>query len=105
MWEAYLGLHKQGVMGKMTEKRNIKRIISHQYYNSYTFDNDIALMELSSPVNFNQRITPICLPSPSHNFPAGKTVWITGWGATREGGELPPPCCQAFYFIYFLFTF
>ncbi|KAJ8256637.1 hypothetical protein COCON_G00187890 [Conger conger] len=86
VWEAYLGLHKQGEMGEFTEKRNIKRVIDHPYYNSYTFDNDIALMELSSPVSFNKRITPICLPSSSHDFPYGKSVWITGWGATREGG-------------------
>ncbi|KAJ8368669.1 hypothetical protein SKAU_G00086970 [Synaphobranchus kaupii] len=86
VWEAYLGLHKQGLMGKFTVKRDIAQVICHPYYNSYTFDNDIALMELSSPVTFSQRIKPICLPSATHDFPAGKNVWITGWGATREGG-------------------
>ncbi|KAJ8280279.1 hypothetical protein GJAV_G00052680 [Gymnothorax javanicus] len=86
MWEAYLGLHRQGVMGKLTEKRGIKRIIDHPYYNSYTYDNDIALMELDRPVTYNKHIQPICLPSKSHDFPAGKGVFITGWGATREGG-------------------
>ncbi|KAG9348380.1 hypothetical protein JZ751_002115 [Albula glossodonta] len=73
-------------MGKFTVQRNLKQIISHPYYNHYTFDNDIALMELDAPVDFNQNIQPICLPSGSHVFPAGKNVWITGWGATREGG-------------------
>lgn len=68
------------------EKRNLKRIIPHPSYNEYTFDNDIALMELDSPVAFKDTIRPICLPSPSYNFPAGKSVTITGWGATREGG-------------------
>ncbi|KAI1893666.1 hypothetical protein AGOR_G00126050 [Albula goreensis] len=86
MWEAYLGLHKQRQMGKFTVQRNLKQIISHPYYNPHTFDNDIALMELDAPVVFNQNIQPICLPSGSHVFPAGKNVWITGWGATREGG-------------------
>ncbi|XP_053355742.1 ST14 transmembrane serine protease matriptase a [Clarias gariepinus] len=84
-WEVYLGLHTQKQMDK-AEKRNLKRIIPHPSYNEYTFDNDIALMELDSPVAFKDTIRPICLPSPSYNFPAGKSVTITGWGATREGG-------------------
>ncbi|XP_072309091.1 ST14 transmembrane serine protease matriptase a [Eucyclogobius newberryi] len=85
-WEAYLGLHKQRQIGSMVQKRTLKRIIPHPYYNHYTFDNDIALMELESPVTFSDYIKPICLPSPQYVFPTGSTVWITGWGATREGG-------------------
>uniref|UniRef100_A0A4W5KGB2 Peptidase S1 domain-containing protein n=1 Tax=Hucho hucho TaxID=62062 RepID=A0A4W5KGB2_9TELE len=68
-------------------KRNLRQVISHPYYNSYTFDNDMALMELDSPVTFSDYIRPICLPSPQHTFPQGNSVWITGWGATREGGS------------------
>lgn len=85
VWEAYLGLHIQRATGNSV-KRNLKQIISHPNYNSYTFDNDIALMELDSPVTYTDFIRPICLPSPQHVFPTGNTVWITGWGATREGG-------------------
>ena len=87
VWEAYLGLHIQKQFGNKVEKRNLKQIISHPYYNSYTFDYDIALMELDSPVSYSDYIRPICLPAPQHFFAAGNSVWITGWGATREGGE------------------
>ncbi|XP_036392375.1 ST14 transmembrane serine protease matriptase a [Megalops cyprinoides] len=86
VWEAYLGLHIQKQNTKFTVKRNLRRVIAHPYYNHYTFDHDIALMELDSPVTLNEYVMPICLPSPAHEFPAGKSVWITGWGATREGG-------------------
>uniref|UniRef100_A0AAV2J5B7 Suppressor of tumorigenicity 14 protein homolog n=1 Tax=Knipowitschia caucasica TaxID=637954 RepID=A0AAV2J5B7_KNICA len=85
-WEAFLGLHIQQKIGSMVVKRTLKQIIPHPYYNHYTFDSDIALMELSSPVEYSDFIKPICLPSPQHDFPTGSTVWITGWGATREGG-------------------
>ncbi|XP_071352984.1 ST14 transmembrane serine protease matriptase a [Trachinotus anak] len=85
-WEAYLGLHTQRKTGSPVVKKNLKQVISHPNYNAYTFDNDIALMELDSPVTYSDYIRPICLPSPQHDFPAGNTVWITGWGATREGG-------------------
>lgn len=87
VWEAYLGLHIQKQNGKNVQKRNLRQVISHPYYNAYTFDNDIALMELDSPVTFSDYIRPICLPSPQHTFPPGNSVWITGWGATREGGS------------------
>ncbi|CAJ1064970.1 ST14 transmembrane serine protease matriptase a [Xyrichtys novacula] len=85
-WEVYLGLHMQRKIGSAVVKRNLKQVISHPNYNAYTFDNDIALMELDSPITYSDYIRPICLPSPQHDFPTGNTVWITGWGATREGG-------------------
>lgn len=67
----------------------MRRIIAHQDYNPVTYDNDIALMELDANVTLNQYIWPICLPSATYDFPVGCKAWITGWGATREGGELP----------------
>uniref|UniRef100_A0A8C5BMP1 ST14 transmembrane serine protease matriptase a n=1 Tax=Gadus morhua TaxID=8049 RepID=A0A8C5BMP1_GADMO len=85
-WEAYLGLHVQRQTGKTAERRTLKRIIPHPYYNEYTYDNDIALMELSSSVPYSDHIRPICMPAAQHVFPPGHSVWITGWGATREGG-------------------
>lgn len=85
-WEAYLGMHSQQQTGSPVVKRNVKKIIPHPNYNDFTFDNDIALMELDSPVTYSDYIKPICVPAPQHDFPIGNTVWITGWGATREGG-------------------
>ncbi|XP_051960470.1 ST14 transmembrane serine protease matriptase b [Xyrauchen texanus] len=82
-WEVYLGLHTQGVTSKSILKR-VKRIISHPQYDATTYDNDIAVMELDSPVALNQNVWAICLPEVTHDFPAGKSVWITGWGKLRE---------------------
>lgn len=65
----------------------MRRIIAHRDYDPLTYDNDIALMELDANVTLNQHIWPICLPSSTYDFPAGREAWITGWGATREGGE------------------
>lgn len=65
----------------------MRQIIAHSEYNPLSYNNDIALMELDANVTLNQNIWPICLPSPTYDFPAGQDAWITGWGATREGGE------------------
>ncbi|XP_076002095.1 ST14 transmembrane serine protease matriptase a [Genypterus blacodes] len=86
-WEAFFGLHTQRQNGKTVVKKNLKQVISHPNYNAYTYDNDIALMELDSPLTFTDYIRPICLPAAQHVFAVGNSVWITGWGATREGGS------------------
>uniref|UniRef100_A0A8C9XS31 ST14 transmembrane serine protease matriptase b n=1 Tax=Sander lucioperca TaxID=283035 RepID=A0A8C9XS31_SANLU len=85
-WQALLGLHVQSQTNEWTVQRNVKRIIAHTDYNAFTYDNDIALMELDAEVTLNQYIWPICLPSASYDFPAGQEAWITGWGAIREEG-------------------
>uniref|UniRef100_A0A3Q3IC56 Zmp:0000001114 n=1 Tax=Monopterus albus TaxID=43700 RepID=A0A3Q3IC56_MONAL len=85
-WQTYSGMQDQykqdGVL-----RRSVKRIITHPNYDRMTFDYDIALLELSEPLKFSNTIQPICLPSPSHVFPAGMSCWVTGWGALREGGQ------------------
>lgn len=79
------------------QRRPLKRVISHPYYNQMTFDYDIALLELSDPLQFTNTIQPICLPSPSHVFPAGMACWVTGWGALREGGIMQ----ESGFFLFF----
>uniref|UniRef100_A0A8C0FPW6 matriptase n=1 Tax=Bubo bubo TaxID=30461 RepID=A0A8C0FPW6_BUBBB len=88
LWTAYLGLTNQGNRnGDNVQTRKVKRIIPHPYFNDYTYDYDIAVMELQTPVTFSSVVQPICLPDATHNFPVGKDLWVTGWGATAEGGS------------------
>lgn len=88
MWTAYLGLHDQSKRSAPgVQERRIKRIISHPAFNDFTFDYDIALLELQQPAEYSGTVRPICLPGVSHAFPAGKAIWVTGWGHTQEGGE------------------
>uniref|UniRef100_A0AAX7VLI1 Suppression of tumorigenicity 14b n=1 Tax=Astatotilapia calliptera TaxID=8154 RepID=A0AAX7VLI1_ASTCA len=85
-WEAFLGLQVQNQTNEWTVKRGVKQIITHRYYNRYTEDSDIALMELDTRVSLTQHIRPICLPSSTYYFPSGQDAWITGWGTTLQGG-------------------
>uniref|UniRef100_A0A8C5PQR1 Suppressor of tumorigenicity 14 protein homolog n=1 Tax=Leptobrachium leishanense TaxID=445787 RepID=A0A8C5PQR1_9ANUR len=89
LWTAYLGLHNQATRTTSTDvqQRSIKRIVAHKYFNDFSYDNDIAMLELSSPVTYSDFIQPICIPEKTHNFPVGKSLWVTGWGALTEGGS------------------
>lgn len=85
-WQTYSGMQNQYKYDNVA-RRGVKKIVSHPDYNRMTFDYDIALLELSEPLQFSNTIQPICLPSSSHVFPAGMSCWVTGWGALREGGQ------------------
>ncbi|XP_025214023.1 suppressor of tumorigenicity 14 protein [Theropithecus gelada] len=86
-WTAFLGLHDQSQRSAPeVQERRLKRIISHPSFNDFTFDYDIALLELEKPVEYSSVVRPICLPDASHVFPAGKAIWVTGWGHTQYGG-------------------
>ncbi|XP_058400786.1 suppressor of tumorigenicity 14 protein isoform X1 [Diceros bicornis minor] len=87
LWTAYLGLHDQSKRSAPgVQERRLKRIISHPAFNDFTFDYDLALLELQQPAEYSSSVRPICLPAASHAFPAGKAIWVTGWGHTQEGG-------------------
>ncbi|XP_053194966.1 serine protease 27-like [Scomber japonicus] len=58
----------------------VSQIINHPDYNSNTFDNDISLLKLSSPVTFSDFIVPVCLAASDSTFYHGVNTWVTGWG-------------------------
>ncbi|KAF7665760.1 hypothetical protein LDENG_00132440 [Lucifuga dentata] len=84
-WQTYSGMQNQYKYDDV-QRRALKKIIPHPDYNQMTYDYDIALLELSQPLEFTNTIHPICLPARSHVFPAGMPCWVTGWGTLREGG-------------------
>uniref|UniRef100_A0A3P9HR28 Peptidase S1 domain-containing protein n=1 Tax=Oryzias latipes TaxID=8090 RepID=A0A3P9HR28_ORYLA len=64
--------------------RTVSRIIVHPNYDKLTQDNDISLVEMVSPVTFNDYISPVCLAAQGSDFPGGTTAWVTGFGHTSS---------------------
>uniref|UniRef100_A0A8I5TY18 Transmembrane serine protease 9 n=1 Tax=Pongo abelii TaxID=9601 RepID=A0A8I5TY18_PONAB len=85
-WAAFLGTpFLSGAEGQL---KRVARIYKHPFYNLYTLDYDVALLELVGPVRRSRLVRPICLPEPAPRPPDGARCVITGWGSVREGGSM-----------------
>ncbi|CAH2238016.1 jg10339 [Pararge aegeria aegeria] len=68
--------------------KNVRRVIVHRQYDAATFENDLALLELDTPVQFDAHIVPICMPPDDGDY-TGRFATVTGWGRLKYGGGVP----------------
>jgi len=70
------------------QRRDLSAIVVHPSYDSNIFDDDIALVKLSSPVTLNSTVSTIVPLTPEDGSLAdpGVTATVTGWGTTSSGG-------------------
>ncbi|XP_061667144.1 serine protease 28-like [Syngnathoides biaculeatus] len=79
-WLLYFGKQNQSTTSPNEVNRAVSQVIVHPEYDSFTRQNDVALMRLSSPLVFTDYIRPICVASRSSAFNNGTRCWATGWG-------------------------
>ena len=65
--------------GEVTHE--VRKWVIHPSYDTDD-SNDIAIIELKGAVNFNKYVDTACLPM--IEYPADKTVLISGWGETSQ---------------------
>ncbi|GCC16875.1 coagulation factor VII-like [Chiloscyllium punctatum] len=88
-FQVIAGEHMLEIEEGTEQVRNISRMILHENYNAETVDSDIALLELSAPVELNDFAVPICLAERDFvlrelnqiRFPT-----VTGWGRLFDAG-------------------
>ncbi|XP_015239878.1 PREDICTED: transmembrane protease serine 7 [Cyprinodon variegatus] len=92
-WRAHLGMLTQGSAKHVAE---IQRIVMHEYYNAYTFDYDIALLQLKKPwpPSLGPLVQPVCLPPSSHTVTDTHRCLVTGWGYRSEEDKVLPSVLQ-----------
>uniref|UniRef100_A0A8C9R4S9 chymotrypsin n=1 Tax=Scleropages formosus TaxID=113540 RepID=A0A8C9R4S9_SCLFO len=86
-WTMVLGLQTQQGTNPNAVSVSVSKITVNPNYNGNTHDNDLALVQLSSTVNFNNYIQPVCLAAAGSTFYNGTKTWVTGWGYIQSGGD------------------
>ena len=70
------------------QRPEIESIITHPKYAAHkNHDYDVALIKLKTPIKYNSRVRPVCLPK--FDFSDDTMCYISGWGHTTEGGDVP----------------
>ncbi|KAM4771080.1 serine protease 56 [Rhinophrynus dorsalis] len=87
-WTVVVGQYDLTKQGDGENIFQVNSIVTHPKFNQKTFNNDLALLELTSSVTKSERARPVCLPAISEHPAAGTNCYITGWGSLYEDG--PP---------------
>ena len=81
-----LGLHRHSQPDAFTVRVPVSDVIISKKYNNPSSPwatrgtSDIMLLKLAHPVEFNEAVSPICLPSLFQVLPGGKPCYSSGWG-------------------------
>ncbi|KAG9494326.1 hypothetical protein GDO78_001926, partial [Eleutherodactylus coqui] len=85
IYSVRLGEYIRRKLEDTEQQKQVTKIILHPQYKVETSDNDIALLRLSEPANFNKYVLPICLPSyelaKTKLTLEGTETIVTGWGS------------------------
>ncbi|XP_058017713.1 ovochymase-2 [Ahaetulla prasina] len=84
LWRVVVGTHDIKEQDQSSQKRLVKQYIAHPDFNTSTLDSDIALVELTEPLEFNHYVHPVCLPEQEEKIEPSRICVITGWGNQYE---------------------
>ncbi|XP_077863476.1 atrial natriuretic peptide-converting enzyme-like [Saccoglossus kowalevskii] len=85
--KAVMGIKYTNSYVSSKQTRTISTFYIHPEYNYRTYVNDIALLKLTSPVTYTDRVRPACIALEDIVLPAGRLGYIAGWGITEEDAE------------------
>ena len=72
-----VGEHERYVSEGTEKEYQVEKIFIHPDYNyPSVINNDIAVLKLQSPIQFNKYVSPVCLPD--NDVPVGTECYITG---------------------------
>ncbi|XP_078504321.1 trypsin I-P1-like [Lissotriton helveticus] len=82
--EVHLGEYVLSAYEGMEQTIAAVKQIQHPNYNPQTFNNDIMLIKLAQPAQYNHYVQPI--PLPTSCVAAGTWCTVSGWGNTVTNG-------------------
>ncbi|NXM35076.1 CFAI factor, partial [Oxyruncus cristatus] len=87
LYRVWVGMLHAILYNKGTHTLGLKRLIIHENYNASTYENDIALLELSGSGNrecsLDHNSIPACIPWSEYMFKTGDRCKISGWGLEK----------------------
>lgn len=89
------GDHNRTVAEGVEQFSNVSRAVVHPQFNSSTLENDVALLELTTPFILSPARRTAAIPlftsadSAAGLDAVGTLATISGWGTTSESGSLP----------------
>ncbi|KAK5868125.1 hypothetical protein PBY51_009167 [Eleginops maclovinus] len=93
--KVFLGLH-DATDQTLATNRSVQEVLLHSDFQPNNYDNDIALLRLAEPVEFNELILPVCLPPPNTEDdppspPPNSIGVVAGWGVSHLNASAPLP--------------
>ncbi|XP_043738407.1 ovochymase-1-like [Cervus elaphus] len=86
-WTVLAGDHDRTLKESTEQVRRAKHIVMHEDFDTRSYDSDIALIQLSSALEFNSVVRPVCLPHSLEPLFSSEICVVTGWGSvSKEGG-------------------
>lgn len=80
------GSHRRSNPLSSEQTSTVLKVINHEkFHDPYRYSNDINLLQLATPFNLNENVSPICEPRSVDYL--NEIVTISGWGYLRSGGS------------------
>ncbi|KAM9269039.1 LOW QUALITY PROTEIN: chymotrypsinogen B-like [Cariama cristata] len=89
-----VGAYDQDVPSSDEQKLVIEKVFKNPNFNMLTIRDDITLLKLATPARLSARVSPVCLPQATEEFPGGMTCVTTGWGLTNTYATETPAVLQ-----------
>ncbi|CAG07586.1 unnamed protein product, partial [Tetraodon nigroviridis] len=80
----YVGRHQINGYNAHESSHRVRQVRVPSGYVEPRSGQDVALVELSTPITWSDYVSPICLPSSGTLFPSGMNCYVTGWGNIRD---------------------
>ncbi|GAB1602013.1 serine protease hepsin-like [Argonauta hians] len=87
VWTVTSAKHHSNCTDTTEQEWPVASIVIHPLYVASTNENDIALIKLSTPLQYNCRSQPVCLPDDRTPLKVGRMCKIAGWGMTFGKGS------------------
>ncbi|KAM8971861.1 ovochymase-1 [Pelodytes ibericus] len=87
-WLIAAGKHDRLLNEPTEQRRTVRAVIVHDKFDLVSYDYDMGMLLLEEPLDFNDYVRPICMPTLADPPIPSSICVVTGWGNTQDSGQL-----------------